>query len=444
MLWAALLPSDSPSASGSAPEAAVCSSSPTRLAELALWALQFTPRVARLDEAVLMELAASQRLFGGRRPLRARVHRLAQAFGVARIGWAPNALAALAFARAGVGNGFARPLVDGLDRLPLAVLSAAAPHQGTLARLGCRTLGDLRRLPRQGLGRRFDAALLRALDQAYGLQPEAHDWVAPPEVFCARLELPARVEEAPALMLGAHQLLLQLSGWLAARQLGVTALVLRWAHDAMRSRDAGLGGELRIRTGSATRRVEHLARLLGEHLAHTELLAPVGDLELQALDVQPLAPPSGSLLPDEGSGAAALDEALERLAARLGPARVLRPVLDEDHRPEWMQHWQAATEAAGRSPTGTPTATTPQPAWLLPQPIQLLVRQHRPVYRRTLQLIAGPHRVEGGWWHRAGEQHHHVQRDYFVALDEEAGVLWVFQQRLADERTAWYLHGVFA
>ena len=443
MLWAALLPRETPpSASDSAPEAAPA---PASLAELALWALQFTPRVARRDEAVLMELAASQRLFGGRRALRERVHRLAAPLGVASIGWAPTALAALAFARAGVNNGFARPLAEGLDRLPLATLSATGPHLGTLARLGCRTLGDLRRLPRQGLGRRFDAALLNALDQAHGLQPEAHAWLAPPEVFHARLELPTRVEEAPALLHGAHHLLLQLCGWLAARQLGTTALVLRWAHDAMRSRDAGEGGELRIRTGTPTRRPEHLARLLGEHLARTTLRAPVGELTLQALEVQPLAPPSGSLLPDAGSTEAALGEALERLAARLGPARVLRPVLAEDHRPECMQHWRAATEPAARAaPARASAEPTPQPAWLLPQPIKLVVREHRPVYRRTLQLIAGPHRVEGGWWQRAGEQHRHVQRDYFVALDEEAGVLWVFQQRLADEQTAWYLHGVFA
>jgi protein ImuB len=37
-----------------------------------------------------------------------------------------------------------------------------------------------------------------------------------------------------------------------------------------------------------------------------------------------------------------------------------------------------------------------------------------------------------------------VQRDYWVALSEHAGVMWVFKQRLASDETAWYLHGVFA
>ena len=37
---------------------------------LAVWALQFTPRVAIAEEAVLLEVAASLRLFGGRAALR--------------------------------------------------------------------------------------------------------------------------------------------------------------------------------------------------------------------------------------------------------------------------------------------------------------------------------------------------------------------------------------
>jgi protein ImuB len=42
------------------------------------------------------------------------------------------------------------------------------------------------------------------------------------------------------------------------------------------------------------------------------------------------------------------------------------------------------------------------------------------------------------------ERTRHVSRDYWVALSEHAGVLWIFQTRLANEETAWFLHGVFA
>lgn len=138
---------------------------------------------------------------------------------------------------------------------------------------------------------------------------------------------------------------------------------------------------------------------------------------------------------------------LERIAARLGAHRVLRPVLAEDHRLEWMGHWQPAAQPL---PTGYVAACDlPQPTFVLAEPLRLAVRGDTPMYQGPLQLLAGPHRVEGGWWHRvAGDggamETRFVARDYWVALSRHAGVLWVFQARLAADEAAWYLHGVFA
>ena len=42
------------------------------------------------------------------------------------------------------------------------------------------------------------------------------------------------------------------------------------------------------------------------------------------------------------------------------------------------------------------------------------------------------------------EEMRNVGRDYWVALGEHAGVLWVFQTRLANDQPAWFLHGTFA
>lgn len=439
MLWAALLPDDpSPDHSPRSTDA---------LDGISVWCLQFTNRVAIVEaSAVAMEVEASARLFGGKRRLAERVREECAELGIAFLSWAPTSLAAVALARAGVRNGFAKPLDQMLDDLPLQSLHAVALHAGTLARIGCQTLGQVRALPRGGLSRRFDKELLSALDQAYGLRPEGHSWVALPETFHARLELMSRVEMAPAILFGARRLLLQMCGWLAARRLGVTAFTLKWAHDAMRSKTAGDGGELTIRTAEPTRQIEHLSRLLAENLAKVELLAPVGDLELIAVDARPFEAASASLLPDSQEDGESLALVLERIAARLGPERVLRPVLLEDHRPEWAVRWQPAPQPFAR--TTARRQDLPQPTFVLPKPLKLALRGDRPLYQGILHMLSGPHRVEGGWWHRLGEEPHAVAqtvfRDYWVALSEHAGVLWVYQARLADEETSWFLHGVFA
>jgi protein ImuB len=449
MLWAALLldPATLPAWLPTEPDRRLGA-----LRGVATWCLQFTPRVAYVDvqadvPAVVMEVDASTRLFGGKRRLAERVRDESKELGVCRVAWAPTSLAAVALARAGLTNGFRKALNEHLDDLPLEVLVPVARHGATLSRVGCRTLGQVRALPRGGLGRRFDKELLVALDQAYGLRPEVHAWIELPEHFNARLELMSRVELAPALLFGARRLLLQMCGWLAARHCGVTAFTLRWWHDVMRAKSAGDGGEMTIRTAETMRNIEHLSRLLAEQLAKTELLAPVGDLELVATEVQALEEQSASLLPDPVVAGESLNLVLERIAARFGPERVLRPELLEDHRPEWMSHWQSAARKSARRPAQR-LAEVPQPTFLLDEPLRLAVREHRPIYQGPLQLLLGPHRVEGGWWDRTvaeGEAcTRHVARDYFVALSEHAGVLWVFQTRLADDEAAWFLHGTFA
>ena len=389
-----------------------------------------------------MEVEASTRLFGGKRALRDRVVAEADELGAVQVAWACTSLAAHALARCGIENGFKRPLPDLLDRLPMACLTAVRPHEVTLAQTGCKTLGDVRRLPRGGLSRRFDKQLLLALDQAYGHVPEAYEWQTLPDTFKAKLELSFRVEHAPALLQGARRLLVQMCGWLAARHAGATAFTLRWWHDSMRSRDAGDGGQLTVGTASPSRDVEHLCRLLAEHLAKVTLLAPVGDLELTADEVHDQAGTTASLLPDAVEEGESFDLVLERIAARLGPEAVKRCVTVADHRMEWTAHWQPAAKPMPRRPK--PSTELPQPTWVLPEPIRLAVRNNRPVYQGELQLLAGPQCIEGGWWDRdeAAGAGRNVVRDYWLAESEHAGLLWIFQARL-DDGLAWYLHGVF-
>ena len=69
--WAALLPDPSHA----------LSHSPIDAASLGIWALRFTPRVILFEEAVLAEVQASARLFGGLEQLRQSMEE-----GVAEVG----------------------------------------------------------------------------------------------------------------------------------------------------------------------------------------------------------------------------------------------------------------------------------------------------------------------------------------------------------------------
>ena len=307
-----------------------------------------------------------------------------------------------------------------------------------LERLGCRRLADVRRLPRASLARRFGPGLLRALDQAFGDMPEAHEWLTLPEHFEQRLELPFRVEQAPDLHHHAQSLLRPLCAWLAARHAGVQGFSLAWQYDAMRSRDTASSGGLTLHTAEATRDFAHLSRLLGEHLARATLEAPAGELLLKAESVIALHETSESLLLDPAGGKPkeALPLLLERLSVRMGPEQVRYSQLTEDHRLDCMQSWKSWPQQGKASSTRPPPG--PQPAWLLDPPQRLSARNEQPLHHGPLLRIAGPHRVESGWWHEG------QQRDYYLYFGEACGLLWVYHERLSEDENGWFLHGVFA
>ena len=420
-------------------------------------ALQFTPRVAQVDEALLLEASASLRLWRGRKALLQQL--LIESAPLAPVRWAHAAtsLTALAVLRLQVsGETVGR---KNADDLPLHVLTAAREHLPTLERIGCRCWGDLRQLPRAGVARRFGASLLDCLDCAYGDRPERYRWLELPESFDVNLELPALATSAGELMWTAQRLLSQLQVWLQARHRGVLALELEWTLDLRRLNGVRLPSheQLIVRTAQPTQDTAHLRRLIGEHLARATLAAPANHLRMRSLETVPWQGASGSLLPEDKRQGEALHQFIERLSIRLGEANVLVPQPHADHRPERMQSWEAARGATTRA--GVPAAQErgrqlPRdvllPQWLLPAPLRLETRGEKPHYHGPLRLLAGPHRLETGWWD-AGERGP-ASRDYFIARSDEAGLLWVYREHLAHHAEAqdhaepvrWYLHGWYA
>ncbi len=150
-------------------------------------ALQFTPRVAQVEEALLLEASASLRLWHGRKALLKQL--LIESAPLAPAHWAHAATSLTALALLRLQCAVNRCVRRQADDLPLHVLSAAREHLPTLERIGCRCWGDLRRLPRAGVARRFGASLLEALDCAYGDRPESYRWLELPESFDVNLEL---------------------------------------------------------------------------------------------------------------------------------------------------------------------------------------------------------------------------------------------------------------
>ena len=413
---------------------------------LGWWSLQFTPKVARVDDVLLLELSASERLWGGRSALLRHIHAADKPVAGVRCARGSTSLIALAQLRLlqspSLPNRARSRTVA--DDLPLTTLAAAQPHLATLERLGCTRWGQLRALPRGGVVRRFGADLLDALDRAYGQAPDSYPWLLLPEQFDATLELGAQVEAAPALLFAARRLFNQLQLWLQARHVGVLALLLGWTMDERRN--TASHGELVLRTAEPSADMAHLQRLLAEQLARITLPAPVLYLHLRSLETEKLRGETGSLLPQEQVDGDSLLQMQERLCARLGAGQVLQVQALAEHRPERMQLWQALTQGTRQGKLAQSDQGALYPSWLLARPLRLTVRDQCPQYPGPLTLLVGPQRLEAAWWGGADC----ALRDYFLARSEQFGLLWIYRERLsaavatADADASWYLHGLFA
>jgi protein ImuB len=370
---------------------------------IAAWACQFTPKVSlEPPRGLLLEVEGSLRRFGGSHGLLEKLRA-----GLAAIGFeaahavAPTARAALWLARSGC-----RVLED-------APVEAACCAQTLefLRSIGVRTLGELFALPREGLARRCGPALIDDLDRAMGRLPEGRIFFAPPAHFAARLELPAPVSHAEGLLFAARRLLLQLEGLLAARHAGVHGFRLFLENRC-----------IEIGLASPAREAGRFSRLLRERLATVALVRPVETIGIEAGNFVPLAERTAGMFGDALAEAEDWAQLLERIEMRLGRGAVHGLAVYPDHRPEfaWRRVEPGEWEPREFRHPG------PRPLWLLETPRRLAEEE--------FQLLAGPERIEAGWWD--GDE---AKRDYFIAECQGFSMAWVYR-----ESGEWFLHGLFA
>jgi protein ImuB len=396
---------------------------------VAAWACRFTPHVSlEPPQGVLMEVEGSLRLYRGLGALTGLVRGGLEEMGYnATLAAAPTVRGAWWLALAGCEQPITDPagLEAALAALPVSTVCPDQEARSFLRSIGVEALGDLLALPREGVGRRLGMALLESLERALGNIPEPRALFMPPARFSAKLELHAEVEDAEGVLFAARRLLVQLEGVLAARQAGVRRFHLVLLHRAAPAHVVEVG------LASPGRSIERFMQLLRERLSTVTLSRPVEAIRVEADAFEPLHGRTASLfrdVPTEGEDWVRL---IERLQARLGGDAVRGLGALAEHRPE--RAWRALD--ADERPPCWEAHTGARPLWLIEPPRRLKDASGMPHDDGRLELLAGPERIESGWWD-GGE----VARDYFIARAPSSALLWIFRERGG----GWYLHGLFA
>ncbi|MDK2594605.1 Y-family DNA polymerase [Pseudoalteromonas obscura] len=310
-------------------------------------------------------------------------------------------------------------LMKQLGKLPINTLALTNQQQQKLTRVGVKTVQALLDIPLVELGKRFDTALVHYVGRLQGKLHHPITFYQPPEVFERHVTLLYEIENLDFLARPLLKLLVQLEQFLRLRNKLTQAIELTFYQrdcDALQLSVGSAQGEYRADKWQA------LCQLV---LERTQLSAP---LQAVALKVPILCEPQ-TLADDlfsERIGTMTAAGLLSTLQAKLGEEAVqgIQPMADArpEHatgRVEPLVHAKRTTVPEQKPPLCRPNLLLPRV-----QPLQCKVI-----------LLQGPERIATGWW-----DGHEVERDYFVAQDENYRRLWVFR----DRQQRWFMHGIFS
>jgi protein ImuB len=430
------------------------------LESLAAWTYRFSAEISiAAPDTLFVEAGASLALFGGWPALERRLRTELDTFGFAySLAAAPTATGARVLAT--YANGIAiptvEPLSNALGTVPLAASGLDAKTIAALHGMGFRDLRDLFRLPRAELARRTGEDALDHLDRMRGLVGEVLPRWHPPNRFERRIEFSFGIESQAALAFPLQRLIREFALFLAMRDGGVQRFALVLGHERGTSTCVEVGLLAPQRDAVA------LFELARARLERIEPGAPVHTLTLRADDLPSLYPLHQDLFETGRREQMSWPALAERLHARLGDVALRGLCCVADHRPgrAWgfMPPANSTTNqlcgsggsrdafvrsigrksiAASAAPTRADSATSAKirPFWLLRRPI--------PLRGVPIHVIAGPERIENGWW-----DEHDQRRDYYVVETRDGQRAWVFVEAgtPVDVGTAsqWTLHGWFA
>jgi protein ImuB len=389
------------------------------LERLAAWCYQYSSQVCIIPKrySLLLEVAASRRLFGDCRALAKRITTELEQLGYrVNSGIAPTPEAAQLAARHDLFIGTSGELRECIGALGVDSLNLPSTAIQALQKTGFRTAAEIFRLPRKALARRLGLTVGDYLDRLLGHRPDPCKVFRPPDSFSAGMDLPD-TEHTQGLIFPLKRLTQELCGVLRARDRGIQALQVHLQLD-------GGSETICLNLRQATRSESHLMLLLRERLERLQLSRPVQHIRLQALHFLPCVVVQTELLQETGKPSTGADnDVIDRLQARLGKQAVKGIQGLQDHRPEHSWSLRELDEPA------IYTSRPGRPTWLLPEPKRCHIDNYR--------ILTGPERIESGWWD--GKD---CRRDYFVVRDEDGSTLWAFHEY--KPQPGWYLHGLFA
>ena len=465
------------------------------LSKLGRWMLRYSPCVSLSgDNSFILDTHGCDHLFGGEAMLAQDILDRFKGMGfTVRLAFADTVTAAIALVSHGAHAVHILPANNEphlLDALPVDALRLDDDTLILLKRLGLKTIGDVRPLPRAALERRFRESqkvqhqqnAIRArsvqwrLDQLSGNLAEPLHYITEPNIFRVTRPCPDLAIEHEAVGIALEQLLPLLCA--ALEKAGQCARCFQLT--GYRA-DGGCSATA-VHLSQATIKASAVFRLFKEKLDHIDCGYGIDLFVLEAIGTEAMVSTQNDMISAQAgsSSSAALAGFSDIMANHVAPHSVMKMMLRRSHVPErsqklaplnvdidWAQ-WKAIQPV-----------WAPRPIRLLPHPEPANVTAELPdsppmqfVWRRVLRKVVrarGPERILPEWWHDNIKSKPSARfRDYYDVEDSHGLRYWIFRstkdealdveplkttngnRKNSEPReqqfittTSWFVHGLF-
>lgn len=406
------------------------------LFRLGQWAYQFTPSVSiREPDCLVMDITGCMKLFNGIEQLKLKISQGLKELGFnEQIGTATTPEASVIAAKHCPTGSFS------LEDFPISCLETGRDIIDGLHQMGIRDIHQLFELPRSGITRRFGVYFVDYLERVTGERPDPRKFIDPKPDFFSEISFLYDVTNLDSLAFPIKRLLGELSAFLHYRQLAADHLAWKLSH---RSHPPV---SFSISLANPENDDNVFLSLTQLRLEKIDNIQEVDSISLAVKRFFPLESRDGNLFPfvtgqpDRHDSKARANHLLNMIHARLGTGACFGLSLANDHRPEkaWKhirigqkEQWQPVNDED----------ENPRPLFLLEVPKALNMIDGHPSLGGKLELLAGPERIDFGWWDERTISTV-TARDYYVARRKTGSLLWVFKHLVDDPR--WYLHGIFS
>ncbi|WP_321286240.1 DNA polymerase Y family protein [uncultured Sunxiuqinia sp.] len=413
------------------------------LNDLAEWCFRYTPTVAAdAPDGLILDISGCPHLWGGEVSYLDEITRRLRKGGYdVRVGIADTVGTAWAMARYG-NQAIIEPGKHGeaLLTLPPAALRLDRITLQRMEKLGFQQIGQLIRIPRSNLRRRFGDSLLNRLEQALGTVSELLVPVQSTPVYQERLPCVDPIRTAKGIEIALERLLEKLCARFFREGKGMRTGIFKGY------RLDGKTVQISIGTNRASRNASHLFKLFELKIPELEPALGIEVFTLEATLVEELSETQEALWSVGSNNQTAIAELLDNIAGKVG-AQAIHRYLPQEH--YWPEHSIMDVGSLEAKPQTTWCTDRPRPLHLLPKPepieVMVMLPDYPPLHFRyndeviRIARADGPERIEQEWWFQSGPP-----RDYYRVEDENGARYWLFRLGLYGQgKNQWFLHGFF-